>query len=279
VVSFTGHRGKFAQDRSFQVYCAEVGRTQMLSSFEELELFREYKRTGVERARDKLVHNCLRSVVKIANQYSNNPEVVKDLVSSGNLGILHALERYDPGRKTRFLSYATYWIKLFIRTELSNSSLVSMPLWRQKAIRKVRQIKRGVERSEGRQASSVEICDATDLTDTQLRRLEVDKFRYSSTETSPTLKTGKDAVLVQTIDRQAREILNSYVKQLQVKEQYVLRAYYGLCLEPMSLRQIARLLGVSSERVRQIKVVALERLKKLYKFSLNVECVDEICAD
>jgi RNA polymerase primary sigma factor len=279
VAVFTGRRGKFAQDRSFQTYYAEVGRTEMLSPFEELELFHEYKRTRNEAARDKLVHNCLRSVVKIANKYSSDPEIVKDLISSGNLGILHALERYDPGKKTRFLSYATYWIRLFVRVELSNSNLVSMPLWRQKALRKVRQVRTGIARSEGRQASDLEIRDATDLTDAQLQRLEVEKFRYSSAGTSSALKTTKDFILTQTIDRQTKEVLNNYVKQLQVKEQFVVRAYYGLCIEPMSLCQIANLLGVSSERVRQVKSAALGRLKKLYKFSLSVECVDEICSD
>lgn len=278
VAAITRHRGKFTRDRSFQTYYNEVGRTEMLNAREELELFKRYKKKKDPAARDKLVNNCLRSVVKIANSYSRNPETVKDLISAGNMGILEALERYDPSHKTRFLSYATYWIQLHIRTELSNAGLVTMPAWRQKALRKVRKAKAEVAKQEGRDASDEEIREATALSETQLQRLQVDKFQYAPVDVvNPALKANDTSILSAAIDHETRDTLNAYLKALSVKEQFVVRAYFGLVLEPMSLRQIANLLGVSSERVRQIKVDALGRLKKLYKFALRVECVDELC--
>jgi RNA polymerase primary sigma factor len=266
-----------AQDKNFHNYYQEVGRTKMLSPEDERKLYRKYKRTKDIKARDALVHNCLRQVVKIARQYSRDPDQVKDLISAGNLGVLNALDRYDPSRNTRFLSYATYYIKLFIREELYDSNLVNMPRWRQKAVRKVKRVKSTAER-QGRQVDDDELCEATELSKTQLERLRVDHFCFPSIESIPPPHE-KPTADHSAIDAEAKGFLDAALKTLQVKESFVLRAYYGFIDEPWSLRQIAGVLGVSSERVRQIKMDALGSLQKKFSKNLKIDCVEDLAIE
>lgn len=270
----TRARNTLANDKNFHCYYKEVGRTKMLTPQSERELYKQYKKNKDVGARDALVHNCLRQVVKIAKQYSRDPDQVKDLISAGNLGVLDALGRYDPNRKTRFLSYATYYIKLYVREELYDSSLVSMPRWRQKAVRKVNRVKSSAER-EGREANDDELCAATELSKAQLERLRVDHFCFPSIDNVPPPHESPKADQ-SAIDAETKGFLDAALKTLGVKEGFVLRAYFGYIDEPWSLRQIAGVLGVSSERVRQVKMDALAALQKKFSKKLNVECVEDI---
>lgn len=263
-----------AQDKNFHSYYKEVGRTKMLTPTEERKLYMKYKRSKNIKARDALVHNCLRQVVKIARQYSRDPDTVKDLISAGNLGVLNALDRYDPTRNTRFLSYATYYIKLYIREELYDSGLVNMPRWRQKAVRKVNRVKSSAAR-EGRQVNDDELCEATELSKTQLERLKVDHFCFPSIENVPPPHEKPEADQ-SAIDAETKGFLDAALKTLGVKESFVLRAYYGYIDEPWSLRQIAGVLGVSSERVRQIKMDALGFLQRKFSKNLKIDCIGDI---
>jgi len=263
-----------ATDKNFHCYYKEVGRTKILTPQLERKLYKQYKKTNDIDARDALVHNCLRQVVKLAQKYSRDPDRVKDLISAGNLGVLNALIRYDPNRKTRFLSYATYYIKLYIREELYDSELVSMPRWRQKAVRKVNRVKSEAERS-GREADDDELCTATELSKEQIERLRVDHFCFPSIENVPPPHE-KPKADQSAIDAETRGFLNAALKTLGVKEGFVLRAYYGYIDEPWSLRQIAGVLGVSSERVRQIKMDSLASLQRKFSKKLNVECVKDL---
>jgi len=268
-----------ARDRTFHRYYAEVGKTKIISAEEEKELFRRYKENNDIEARDKLIHNCLRSVVKISCQYSDDAEKIKDLISAGNLGIFDALERYDPTRNTRFLSYATYWIKLYIREEFYSADLVSMPRWRQKAIRKVKKVKRHYATCKGRVAEDKEICDETELSPTQLRRLEVEELRFTPLDAAlcRMLKHSDTRAIENTAAKETKEILENLMGLLSNKENFVLKAYYGSVFEPWSLRQIGNLIGVSSERVRQIKLDSLKRLHRWIMRSFDDN--DEIMCD
>lgn len=257
-----------AKDRIFRTYYREVGRTKMLDAQTERNLFLKYQRTGSIKARDALVHNCLRQVVKLARQYSGNSGKIKDLISAGNMGVLCALDRYDPNRNTRFLSYATYYIKLYIRKELYGSDLVSMPRWRQKAMSKIKSVKAAAER-EGREADDEEICMATDLSKAQLERLQVCRLHFPSIDdVTPLHKSAKADREV--IAAETKSFLGAALKTLNVRERFILRAYYGFIDEPWSLRQIANFLGVTSERIRQIKRDALCTLQKKFSKQLRI---------
>jgi RNA polymerase sigma factor (sigma-70 family) len=250
-------------DRTFSQYYKEVSETKQLSPKDERALFLRFKRKRDLNARDELVHNCLRTVVKIAARYSRDPEIFKDLIASGNIGILRALDRYDPSYNTRFLSYATYWIHLFIREEAS-SNLIPLPKWRKKAIAKICREQEKIYLREGRKASEEDLRGCTQLSDVQLGRLLRSdgnpQFTATEENNDPHLSVAAHFALDLDASR-TRNLFKDEVLKLPQRECFVLLSYYGLVTPAMSLREIGSIINMSSERVRQIKVHAMDRIR------------------
>lgn len=249
-------------DRTFSQYYKEVSDTKQISFKEEHAIFLRYKKNDLT-ARDELVHNCLRTVVKISARYSRDPEIFKDLIASGNLGILHALERYDPSFNTRFLSYATYWIHLFIREEAS-SNLIPLPKWRKKALAKISREKDRIFQRDGRKAEEEDLRGCAQLSDVQLGRLLRSDGNPQYTVADDSYDPHMSVVgnfASDLNDSRIRESFKSQVLKLLPRERFVLLSYYGLVSPAMSLRQIGSIINMSSERVRQIKVQALGRVR------------------
>lgn len=267
-VSRCGKTKQGKHDANFSRYYNEVGRFQILDAETELKLFLKYQKDGDLDARDRLLGNCLRFVVKLASKFTDDPDKLKDLISSGNEGLMYALKRYDPAYNTRFLSYATNWVLLAMRNELSNSELVSVPLWYQKTVRKIRRVKSSVQASEGSQPSEEQICSETDITPAQLRRLKIERFHYTPLEFTRLSTNGTET---RVINEEAKTIIEDFLQVLPSKESFVLRAYFGFIAdEPWSLKQISNVIGTSSERIRQIKVKALKRLRRYMERGLDV---------
>jgi len=263
-------------DDNFARYYREVGRTEILDAKTERKLFRQYRRHKDLAARDAIIKSCLRFVIKLAHRYSNDIDTLKDLIAAGNEGLLFAIDRYDPRRKTRFLSYATHYVLLYIRSEIHNAELVTMPLWRQKTIRKVRRAKSKAVASSGCEPEADEICSEVDISPAQLERLQVEKFHYTTLDLPSLSTNGNEA---RAINGQAKETLEKLLLGLGSKERFVLRSYFGLVSDPMSLRQIAMVLDVSSERVRQIKVDALEGLRRSMSRKLDIKSINAMFAE
>lgn len=258
----------------------------MLDAETEKDLFRQYKRTGDLKARNKIVEGCLRFVVTLASKYTDDIDRRKDLISAGNLGLLCAIDRYDPERSTRFLSYATHWVLLYIRNELNSSNLVSMPLWYQKTVRKLNKEKTKAMTRTGQRASDQQLCQSVGVTKEQLTNLRVDRFRYFSVEE---LNLSNDGIEMRTMSKETRELLEEILtplnpddtpegSRLSAKECFVVSAYYGFIdRDSWSLAQIANILNVSSERVRQIKEVALEQLRIVLEKKKGVAKTTDAC--
>lgn len=230
----------------------------MLDAATERELYFRYRDKRDIAARDKILANCLRFVIKIARKYSDSEERLKELVSAGNVGLLAALDKYDPSYNTRFLTYAANWIMLYIRNELYDTNLVAVPLWRQKAVRKIDRVQVKIAVQKGRNATDNEICKNAEITPEQLKNLTFGKFRYLPIEDT---NVSCDGIEMKTASQEMRDALEDLLDTLSAKEQYVLRAYFGFAHDPWSLRQIANMINVTSERVRQIKEKALRKLK------------------
>jgi len=271
-------RSGFADDRTFNMYYREVGKTRVLSPEEERELYFKYRK-GDEKAKEAIICNCLRSVVKIARKYTRDPDKVKDLISAGNLGILHALQKYDPTYKTRFLSYATYWIKLYIREELYSDGLVFLPRYKQKTLYRIGRIKTKMEVENGEVAEE-EVFQKADAEERHFRDIGLGGLSFVSFDSpgKPPVSFSGDRLLFQCMSEQMKEILKKYLSLLCVQESFIIRAYYGFISEPLTLRQIAGVLGITPERVRQIKCQALEKLKKYLKQGLKIENSEPLCA-
>jgi len=254
-------------DPNFSRYYNEVGRTEIIDAETEKVLFARYKEKNDIGARDKLIENCLRFVVKLASRYTDDIDTLKDFISAGNVGLLLAIDRFDPERNTRFLSFATYWILLGIRNELHNAGLVSMPLWYQKLVRKINRLRAQVVAKTGEEPTDKQLCTHLQIRKAQLQNLRVDRFRYIPIDLTNLSVNGTENKVAHIL---SRETLEDLLPHLPAKECFVLRAYYGFLHDPWSLRQIANFLGVSSERVRQIKVDALGQLKNtMHKMNIR----------
>jgi len=266
---------------NFDQYYREVGRTKMLDAKTERNLvlkYRRKKRDGTvywvnSEARDRIIQGCLRFVVTLACRYTADNQLLEDLVAAGNEGLLFALTRYDPNRNIRFLSYATHYVLLYIRNELHRVGLVAMPLWRQKTIRKMLRVRSEYATATGNKLPEEAICEKVDISLAQLDRLHIEKFHYVPFDTANLSANGNEG---RAINKQAKELLERLMFSLGSKERFVLRSYFGLISDTMSLRQIANVLGVSSERVRQIKSDALETLRKDLSRGFDVHATKEL---
>jgi RNA polymerase primary sigma factor len=288
-------RHRRVKDPTTALYYDAVSKEEILDAKTEHDLFVRYKKTGDPEARDRIVGSALRFVIKLARKYARDEEVTKDLVSAGNVGLLKALDRYKLDRGTRFLSYATSWILLEMRNELYNARLVSLPLWRQKAIHKTRQVNARAEAKNGSRASVDALSYETELSSAQLNRLYdrsyvkiISIFEPRKTASADpydntacllnVLADSASRVDCQAIDDETRALLHTCISKLPtVTEQFVIKAYFGWMSDPWSLRQIGNVLLVTSERVRQIKVVALRKLRKHLRLHYRVKKVGDVC--
>ncbi len=280
------------EDSTIAAYYNAVGKEVIIDSKTEHDLFVRYHKTGDIKARDRIIGSALRFVVKLARKYRRDAETTKDLISAGNVGLLKALDRYQLDKGTRFLSYATSWVLLEMRNELYNARLVSLPLWRQKAIHKTRQINVRTEAETGSHASLDTLSYETTLSPVQLKRLrdrsyvrvisvnEPRNYKFADGQDDivtcllGTLTNSNARVDCQAADTETRELLHTCISSLPtVTEQFVIKAYFGWLSDPWSLRQIGNVLFVTSERVRQIKMVALRRLQKHLKLHYRVKTV------
>jgi len=279
-----------SQDSNTARYYNDVSKTEILDAKTERELFRRYRRKKDPAARERILHSALRFVIKLARRYGRDPDMTKDLISAGNIGLLKAFDRYDPKRGTRFLSYAASWVLLEMRNELYNAGTVTMPLWRQKALGKISQTNARALVRNGCVATAKELEREVDLTPTQLKHLqECEHLHITDLAESDLLRPhGSNGYMHHpvgkmldglAINKESRAILGQLMRgNLTSKEQFVVKAYFGWVADPMSLRQIASVLVMSSERVRQIKTDALERLERKLRYQLDVRDETDIRA-
>lgn len=239
------------------VYYNEISRTQMVDDpEEERRLIKRWQRNSDTRARDRVVQSHLRFVVKQAHKKTRDPEAVKDYIAAGNLGLLRAIEpgRFDPDRKPyiRFLTYAGVWIyKEMMDQDYASNSLVHVPTHRQKEQRRKAHahtqaaLKHGANSEQARATEFVRHADLVVAIDS------VDDTELDN-----------DAELANTYhQQQLRETLETALALLPSREALILRLHFGVKDEPRNLVQIAKLLEMTPERVRQIKVHGLQLLK------------------
>jgi RNA polymerase sigma factor (sigma-70 family) len=275
-----------AEDRVYAQYFRDVSQTRMpANAQEERELFERYFLNKDLDARRRLIEGGLRFVVKTAKQYyRGDSEFLKTLIQAGNLGLLIAVDRYRPwvikccrchrqnyvatskrrrcqdcGRAlcsrdaqlftTRFLTYAAWWISEAIRTELYEASLVHIPPYKQKEHHRARR--------SGGEAGFVYV--SYDTRETCLTEGDQETAgEYSRRQLCREMATETEADISNDYTHQR---LHEQLRAMKDRHAYVLIAYYGLREEAKTLREIADRLGVSAERVRQIKVDAMDDLR------------------
>lgn len=259
-------------------YLREIGETALLTPEEEQTLAERIQSQNDEKARQRMLHANLRLVVNIAKKYapSNDPEMLMDLIQEGNLGLMRAVDRFQPGRNTRFSTYGVYWIKQAILRALKSRRLVRLP---ENVVDRVMEMQRTRQRLYqmlGRMPSSLEIGHEMGAATEEMKRLEVAATEVVSldravrgvdeNESTQLGELLEDLEAPQPEDQTRVELLRGLVidavQTLPLRERKILAMRYGLeNEEPHTLEDIGVEFGISRERVRQLQNSALTRLR------------------
>jgi len=258
------------------VYLSELARIPLLSREEEETLARR-QRTGDESAKRRLIEANLRLVVQVARRYFNRGLPLPDLIEEGNLGLIRAVEKFDPDRGVRFSTYATWWIRHTMTRALANQArIIRVPVHVEMLLGRYVKEQQRLTQALGRPPTPAEVAQALGTTEEQVKELEELRQRPLSLD-APVTEHGPvvaDLVADPTADPsatltslfRARTNLVSVLDDLAENERRVLRRRFGLDgNEPETLEAIGKNLGLTRERVRQIETAALRKLRALLR--------------
>lgn len=267
-----------------QMYLSEIGFSPLLTAEEEVLYARRALR-GDEAARRRMIESNLRLVVKISRRYSNRGLALLDLIEEGNLGLIRAVEKFDPERGFRFSTYATWWIRQTIERALMNQTrTIRLPIHVVKELNIYLRTARELSQKLDHEPTAEEIASELDKTVDDVSKMLRLNERISSVDT-PIGGDGDKALLdiipdinnsdpeVSTQDDDIRDSLIAWLEELNPKQKEVLARRFGLLgYEPSTLEEVGREINLTRERVRQIQVEGLRRLREiLMKQGLNME--------
>ena len=261
------------ESASLDKYLQEIGREELVSPEEEVELAQRI-RQGDQVALEKLTRANLRFVVSVAKQYQNQGLSLPDLINEGNLGLIKAAEKFDETRGFKFISYAVWWIRQSILQALAEQSrIVRLPLNQVGSLNKINKALERFEQENERQPSTQELADMIDIPKDKID----DTLRVSGRHVSmdAPFVDGEDNSLLDVLpnddspmaDRGLnKESLSTEVERaLQVltpREREIIKCFFGIGCQEMTLEEIGENLDLTRERVRQIKEKAIRKLKK-----------------
>ncbi|EMB15530.1 MULTISPECIES: sigma-70 family RNA polymerase sigma factor [Rhodopirellula] len=268
----TPTRRSEAAQSPLETYLREINETPLLSAEEELELAARIAQGDVM-ARDQMVRANLRLVVNISRGYTGKGLGLQDLIEEGNLGLLRAVEGFDPVHGTRFSTYASYWIKQSIKRALINSAkTIRIPAYMVELLSKWRRATARLNEELGRTPTNEEVARVLGLPKKKLpiirKAIKINNSTPQSDQTEAGWSLG-DMVQDERLKAPDEEMLDhdilkhamSLLGDLEERESTVLKLRFGLGgVEPMTLKEIGAELGLTRERVRQIETEALRRL-------------------
>lgn len=253
-------------------YLQEIGREDLLTVDEEVELAQRI-RQGDTAAVDRLVRANLRFVVSVAKQYQNQGLELMDLISEGNVGLQKAAQKFDETRGFKFISYAVWWIRQSILQALAEQSrIVRLPLNQVGSINKIRKVLNKFEQENMRAPSVEELAQELDVAPEKIA--ETMKVSGRQVSVDAPFQEGEDNSLLDVLtnnDSPAtdeglnRDSLSTEVEralmQLHDRERQILKLFFGIGCQEMTLEEIGVKFDLTRERVRQIKEKAIRRLK------------------
>jgi RNA polymerase primary sigma factor len=262
------------ENDSLDRYLSEIAKVDLVSIEMEVDLARRI-REGDLAALEKLTKANLRFVVSVAKQYQNKGLALSDLINEGNLGLIKAAQRFDETRGFKFISYAVWWIRQCILQALAEQvRIVRLPLNRVSAFQRISKTFSDLEQAYQREPSVEEVAVATGSTADAIgsilmntgRGISIDSPMYSGEE-STMLDVLFDAENEMPDHSLIRDSLHSELSRildtLNVREARVINLHFGLKgTRPMNLEQIGEILGITRERVRQIKETGIRNLRK-----------------
>jgi RNA polymerase nonessential primary-like sigma factor len=261
-----------------QIYLNEIGARPLLTPAQELSLTRQV-RAGSFDARQKMIQHNLRLVVNIAKHYTNRGIPLLDLVEEGNLGLMHALEKFDPERGFRFSTYATWWIRQNIERAIMNQSrTIRLPVHVVKELNQVLRASRTLEaRNASGDCSAEEIANLLDKPVEDVRAILALNEHVASLDApldiDPSLSIGEsiaddhnESPDLQIHHAEVESLVQEWIGLLNDKQRMVIEYRYGINgREVVTLEWLADQLGLTRERVRQIQLEALSQLRRILR--------------
>ncbi len=261
------------ESASLDKYLQEIGREPLVSVEEEVDLAQRI-RQGDERALDKLVRANLRFVVSVSKQYQNQGLSLPDLINEGNLGLIKAAEKFDETRGFKFISYAVWWIRQSILQALAEQSrIVRLPLNQVGSLNKINKAFSAFEQKYERKPSAEELARELDMPEDKVA--DTLKVSGRSTSIDAPFAEGEDNSLLDVLPNADspvadRSLMNESLSKeidraldtLTERESEIIKMFFGIGCQEMTLEEIGEQFGLTRERVRQIKEKAIRRLRQ-----------------
>ena len=259
-------------------YLVEIGRAPMISIDEEIELAQIIRKGGRagERAKNRLVEANLRFVVSVAKQYQHQGLTLTDLIDEGNIGLIKAAERFDETRGFKFISYAVWWVRQSILQAIAEQSrIVRLPLNQVGSLNKVNQEINKFEQENLRKPSVQEISDRTGVDEDKIAQSMMASGHHVSIDAPfgsddddnamvDVMSSGDDSRTDKGVDHEsmAQELRAVLDKVLKERERKILCACYGIGETEKGLEEIGDKMGLTRERVRQIREKSITKLRE-----------------
>jgi RNA polymerase primary sigma factor len=262
------------ESQSIEKYLQEIGKEDLLTPEEEVHLARRI-RAGDQTALEKLTRANLRFVVSVAKQYQNNSLSLNDLINEGNLGLVKAAQKFDETRGFKFISYAVWWIRQSIIQALAeHSRMVRLPLNKVGSLTKINKVFSELEQKYQREPTPEEVAMVLEITVEEVEATLGISARHVSMDAPFT--DGESNALIDVLENFNADKTDSHLDykdslrietertlaSLTEREKEVIKLFFGIGVEhPMTLEDIGEQLGITRERIRQIKDKAITKLR------------------
>ena len=267
-------RQAYTGDSAFHLYVREIGQTKLLTPQEEVQLARRIQK-GDAGAREHMIKANLRLVVKIARDYENYGLPLLDLINEGNIGLMRAVEKFDPSKGAKLSTYAAWWIKQSIRRALSDQSkTIRIPVHATDKLLHIRRTAAKLEEELGREPTAEEIGDELDIPAKQVLQLQTAAIRPASLDAplgddesnrfADVIADERATTPYQDLEEKANaDMVRTVINILDPREMTILRYRFGLDGGgEKTLEEVGEKFGVTRERIRQIQNVALRKLRR-----------------
>lgn len=273
-------------DHGFQVYLRQIAQYPLLSPTQEVDLAAKIKKGNVA-AKDEMIRANLRLVVKIARDYANLGLPLLDLISEGNIGLVKAVERFDPAKGGKLSTYGAWWIKQSIKRALANQGkTIRLPVHLVDKIAKIRRVGAGLSDELGREATDEEIAEEVGMNASKVTQLKQAAIRPASLDApvgeEDSTEFGElvgDTAAVDPYeslsDKNMQMEMGDVLEQLDDRERKIINSRFGLDgSEPITLEEVGDKFGVTRERIRQLQNIALGKMRKALAKREKMSVVD-----
>ncbi len=271
----TKERSSYDGDTAIKLYLREIGQVKLLSPSEEVELAQKIKK-GDKRAREQMIKANLRLVVKIAHDYEGLGLPLLDLINEGNIGLMKAVERFDPTKGTKLSTYAAWWIKQSIKRALANQAkTIRLPVHLVDKISRMRRVALKLQEVFGREPTDEELAEELSMSPTRVAQLRTAAIRPASLD-APIGDEESNSFAEVVEDERAEDpyehleektvnvMLDELMQRLDPREASILQFRFGLDGgRERTLEEVGEEFGVTRERIRQIQNIALTKLRRM----------------